>query len=67
MKVANHKSMFFIRLCSHLSLSLWKIGCGSAISKSVKAAFFCLLLHSPFTIFAINIIQYLLITWNFNQ
>ena len=45
------KKCFFILYCSHLVLSLNKIGCGSAIKKR-KKVFFHFVLLSPFTIFA---------------
>ncbi len=43
--------MFFFLYCTRLSLSLNKIGGGSAIKKK-KFMFFLFVLHSPFTIFA---------------
>jgi len=45
------KTVFFILLCSHLSLSFHKIRCGSAKQKVKKHVFYFALL-SPFIIFA---------------
>ena len=38
------KKCFFILYCSHLSLSLNKIGCGSAIKKKKSVFSFCIAL-----------------------
>jgi len=45
------KTVFFILLCSHLSLSFHKIRCGSAKQKVKKYVFYFALL-SPFIIFS---------------